>query len=166
MVNRLFTLLLVVPLTVNAVVWGIFCAPLQLKLHKLQNLDAAIENRPELEKLIQQSNEMLNTGKESGSTKSGAALVSPAVQRLAAKHRLQLKEIRESKPAGSPSGPSIRLLEISASGRFSKLALWMSDLENSPGFIVDSCRFESDSTPAGTCSLTLKVTAALGETPR
>jgi type II secretory pathway component PulM len=160
MVSRLLVLTLVAPLAINAVVWSAVLTPLQANLQRLRNLEAATEMRPQLEKMIRESDGILQTWSTTSFGRDDVAAVSPAIRRSAARQHLTLTDIKESS-GGMFTGPNVRSLEVQASGRFNKLARWMSDLEKGAGFVVDSCSMKGDGT--GNCTMTLRVTAFLGE---
>ena len=108
---------------------------------------------------------------ENGFTKEDSQKVNEVLQKSAGRCHVQIlrtqMEGKGIRGAASKNGPVVSgfatlPLELQLSGRFSRLARWLSDIESQHGFQIDSWRLEnspSDALP----TLSVKLTAFLGD---
>ena len=92
----------------------------------------------------------------------------PAIKKLAGRHHVQVQQLNvsgamaESADHGTlPAGKTVPV-ELEATGRFSQLARWMSDVERQSGLQVDSWDLVPAKAAGQSYRLTVKMTALLG----
>jgi len=160
--------LLTIPLVVNLVMWRTLVIPQRQQLQILrdeQRLDAL---RPTLERLLAESRRMLKQVEAAHFTTDDPTAVMQLVQWLAQRHHVQIKDLSAQGQSQRPTkdaSPRLSTLpiELAVTGRFSKLAHWLSDMESQVGLQVDAWTLTSGKEPDAAHQLTVHLTAFLEE---
>lgn len=151
-------LMLSLPLAVNLLVWRGVLVPQQRHRQALRQALAATEVKPALETALGEGHQLLAAWKATGFSASDPAAVMQTIQRLAGRHGLQIKELHGgSQHAAGETMP----LELEVAGRFSKLAHWLSDVEQCAGLHIDTWTLTPGPEPGAPHRLTIKLTANL-----
>ena len=161
--------LLAIPLIVNGALWKFLVVPQRAELRAWRETQVIAELRPKLESLLTQSGQMLTDVSRTSFTQQDPSAVMQAVKRLAGLHHVQVKEVRMAGQEVTSGGTTIpgfstMPMELSVSGRFSKLAQWISDVEGQSGLQVDSWTMTPGTGPSDPHQLSVKLTAFLRET--
>ena len=147
------------PLAANLAAWHGVLAPQQRHRQAIQQALAATEVQPTLESALTEGHQILAEWKAAGFSTSDPAAVMQAIQRLAGRHGLQIKELHGG---SQQTGAGTTMpLELEVTGRFGKLAHWLSDVESCAGLQVDTWTLTPDSEPGQPHRLTVKLTADL-----
>ena len=160
-----WVVLLGLPLALNVVMWRTLVVSQQRQLEAWQGEQRLSELKPKLTALLAESRGMVNELERTRVTRDDPSVVMQVLQRLAERHRVQIKELsaqgqRSETPA---SGASSVPLDLQVTGRFTKLAHWMSDLEAQPDVQIDSWTLEPSKDLDVPHQLTVHLTAFLGE---
>ena len=152
-------LMLSLPLAVNLAVWRGVLVPQQRHRQAIRQALAATEVQPVLESALVEGHQLLAAWKTTGFSASDPAAVMQEIQRLAGRHGLRIKELHGGL---QQIGVGTTMpLELEVTGRFSKLAHWLSDVESCAGLQVDTWTLAPGSEPGGQHRLTIKLTADL-----
>ena len=155
-----------VPLAVNLFLWKALVVPQRNQLLTWQNEQRLTELKPKLAALVSESDAMLNH-LDRTSLHDDPSEAMQVLQRLADRHRLQLKELsaqgaQAKGKADSRAGGSSVPVSVRVSGRFSKLAHWLSDVEGCTGLRVDSWTLEPGKEPGEPHQLNVQLSALVG----
>ena len=157
--------LFAVPLILNGLLWAVLVRPPQQQLHQWRDTEALTELKPRLDSLIAESHRMLMDWERTAFSSDDPAAVTQAIDQLVGRHHVQRAEINtkndESKGALGGRGASEMSLTVGVTGRFSKLAHWMSDVEAQSGLQVDSWTLSAGEKPGDLHTLTVNLTAFL-----
>ena len=154
-----WALVLSLPLAVNLAVWRGLLVPQQRHRHTIRQALVATEVQPTLESALTGGHRILAAWKATGFSASDPAAVMQEIQRLAGRHGLRIKELHGG-PEQMGAGTTMPL-ELEVTGRFSKLAHWLSDVESRAGLQIDTWMLTPGSEPGGQHRLTIKLTADL-----
>jgi len=104
--------------------------------------------------------------RRSSFTSDDPAAVMQAVERLAGRHHVQLKQLSAvgttaSAEHATGSANGVIPVEVEATGRFNQLAHWMSDVEARSGLQMDSWELAPIKTAEQSYRLTVRMTAFL-----
>ena len=156
--------LFAVPLALNGLIWAALARPPQRQLAQWLDTAAATGLKPQLAELLAESRRVLMEWERTDFTTDDPSAVTQTVERLARQHRVQLGAIN-AKPgeadAHAPGGAAPASLTVDVSGRFSKLAQWMSDVERQSGLQIESWTMAAGATPGDPHKLTVNLTAFL-----
>ena len=150
-----WVVLFAIPLVVNVALWAIYVSPQKKQLENVRRNDAMYTLVPKAERLLKESHQATVAWERSGPPRGDASTAIQSIRRLADQHSVQLRELAAERGSNSP------LVNVQASGRFSRLALWLSAMERQPGLQVESWSVVSD---GGELKLTAEVTAVLKDT--
>ena len=154
-----WALVLSLPLAVNLAVWRGVLAPQQRHRQAIRQALVAVEVKPTLESALAEGHRLLLAWKATEFTTSDPAAVMQAIQRLAGRHGLQIKELHGG-PQQLSAGATMPL-ELEVTGRFGKLAHWLSDVEQCAGLHIDTWTLSPGPEPGQVHRLTVKLTANL-----
>lgn len=153
-----------VPLLANILLWKAMVMPQRGRLLSWQNEQQLTALKPKLAALVSESDAML-AQLERSSLHDDPSEAIQMLQRLADRHRLQLKELSaqamdkaESRGSGGSSVP----VSVRVSGRFSKLAHWLSDVEGHTSLRIDSWTLEPGKEPGEPHQLSVQLSALVG----
>ena len=149
-----WVVLFAIPLVVNLALWAIYVSPQKKHLEKVRRSDAMYTLVPKAEGLLKQSHQAIVAWERSGPPTGDASTAIQSIRRLADQHTVQLGSLGAERGGNSP------LVNVQASGRFSRLARFLSAMERQPGLQVESWSVVSD---GNELKLTAEVTAALKE---
>lgn len=157
--------LLALPLVLNLVIWRGLVVSQQRKLEAWRGEQRLSELQPKLTALLTESREMLNELEQTRLPRNDSSEVMQVLQRLAERHRVQIKELSAEGQHSEPSGPGASTvpLDLQVSGRFNKLAHWISDVEAQADLQIDSWALEPAKDLDAPHQLTVHLTAYLGE---
>jgi len=158
--------LLLAPLVLNGVVWSVFVHPRQRQVARWQDAHTLAALKPKLDALLTQSHDALMEWDRTDFTSEDPSAVTQTIERLARLHRVQLGQVNAkpgeaSEHAHAPKGMTASSLTVDVTGRFGKLAQWMSDLERQSGLQVESWTLAAGDKPGDPHKLTVNVTAFL-----
>ena len=147
-----------VPLAVNLAIWRGVLVPQQRHRQAIQQALATTEIKPSLEAALTEGRALLGAWQATEFTASDPSAVMQTIERLAGRHGLHIKELHSgSQQAAGATMP----LELEVTGRFSKLAHWLSDVERSAGLQIDTWALTPSTEPGEPHRLTIKLTATL-----
>ena len=158
----------IIPLLVNIILWRALAVPQQARLREWRATHLLAELKPKLDATLAQAQQALTRWRQSSFATNDSSAIMPAIQRLAERHHVEVKKLNvnaakaSADQAAAAAGKTVAV-EIEASGRFSQLGHWISDIENQAGLQVDSWElFSPAKANDQTCRLTVKMTAFLG----
>ena len=140
---RIWVALLAVPLLVNGMLWACVVAPQRAKLRAWRETQVDATLKPKFEALLAQSGQLVRDWSLGTVTREDPSAVMQTVQRLADLHRVVVTEMKmeghSAKVAEhAVAGLSAMPVQLEVTGRFGKLARWISDVESHPGLEVDA----------------------------
>ena len=147
------------PLAVNFLLWRGLLVPQQRHRQAIQQALVATEVKPALESALTKGHQMLAAWKATTFTTSDPAEVMQTIQRLAGRHGLRIKELHGG--AQQTDAGATMPIELEATGRFGKLAHWLSDVEQCAGLRIDAWTLTPGPEPEQLHRLTIKLTATL-----
>lgn len=153
-------LVLSLPLAVNVLVWRGLVAPSQHRRDTLRQALMATEIKPALESALVQSHETLAAWQATTFTASDPAAVMQTLQRLAGRHGVQIKTLEGG--SQQMEAAATMPLDLEVTGRFNRLARWLSDVERCAGLQVESWTIAPGVESGQPHELTIKLTAQLG----
>ena len=166
---------LVVPLLVNGAMWLAVVMPRHQALQRHEGAQGLIALKPRFVALLEESQRLLMEGSGSANlTGNDASAAMQVIERLAGRCRLEIAEMRAGERSQADAGRGRRgrgrtepaastvPIDVSLSGRFQKLANWMSDVEGEGGLRIDSFTLTSAEQPDGDHQLTVKLSVLLG----
>ena len=161
---------IVLPLLINGIVWAMLVVPQQRVLRGWRDAQAVAAFKPKLEALLVDSHRTLMDWERTSFVASDSSAVTQAVQRIAGRHRIQVTGIETKTGTGKIDGKTERVagystvaIEVRATGHFSKLAQWLSELETQSGLQVDSWTITGAGEPGQPHELTVSLIALLRE---
>lgn len=165
-----WALVFTIPLIANVVLWHGLVAPQQSSLRAMQDARTIVALKPKLEALTAASRQLRAKAGQTKFTHDDPSAVMQMVQRLAGKHQVRVKELRskgqEQQGAGrTVSGYSTVPLDLQVTGRFQKLAHWLSAVESQPGLQVESWTLAPAQDASQGTQLTVTLTAFLRNSP-
>lgn len=153
--------LFALPLVVNVVLWMAYVAPQTQRLDTAKRKDAMLTLVPRVETLLKDSRNAIVAWERSGLRGGDATAALQALRRLADKHRVQLGELASNR-AGARGGrdrsAQTPTVKVEATGRYSRLARWLSAVERQAGLQVESWSIVPD---GDELLLTAEVTAIM-----
>ena len=163
--SGLWLAVIAVPLAVNLFLWKALVVPQRNQLLTWRNEQRLTELKPKLAALVSESDAMLNH-LDRTSLHDDPSEAIQILQRLADRHRLQLKELsvqgaQTKGKTDSRAGSSVPV-NVRVSGRFSKLAHWLSDVEGQTGLRIDSWTLEPGEEPGDVHQLNVQLSALVG----
>ena len=158
--------LFLAPLVLNGLVWSVFVHPRQRQVARWQDARTLAALKPKLDALLTESHDMLMEWGRTDFTSADPSAVTQAIERLARHHRVQLGQVNTTSGEGeahqqAPKGMAAVSLTVDVSGRFSKLAQWLSDVERQSGLQVESWTLAAGAKPGDPHKLSVNVTAFL-----
>lgn len=168
------------PLAVNLIVWGLIYLPLRNRLQRWQQVRMLIEEKPKLESLLQESRQVIASWEPARFSEKDSSAVAEALQRMAGRHDLEVKNIRLGGPlqAGAAkkknrvvSGQSAPVkaggfspvaVDLELEGNFARLTRWINEVESQYGLQIDSWSIRSGREPGKPVRMTARLTAFLG----
>ena len=147
------------PLAVNLLVWAVLVRPPQQQAHRWQDATALTQLKPKLDWLLGESRRMLMDAERTGFTSDDPSAVTQAIDRLAGRHRVELGKIDMKRDQVKGRGDTAMSLTVDVRGRFSKLAHWMSEVEEQSGLQIESWTISAGDKPGGAHTLTVELTA-------
>jgi len=169
------------PLIVCAVIWGGWVVPQRQRVQEFETIKAILAMRPQLDRLIVEQRELLREWDQTAWTVQDAGNVLPGIERLADRNFVKLEALhgggmksgsanaksgsRNVSLGSSVAGHRTMTLEAKAGGPFSRLAYWMSELEQQSGLQIDEWTIKGSEGPREPHELNIKMTAFLRETP-
>ena len=182
----IWVLVLALPLAVNGLLWNFVVAPKQAKLYAYRQMQSLSAFKPHLSDLVTQSNQMLTDWDKKSLSAHDASSVTQLIQRSAERHRVAVREIKtdaqsandksakasalsedssRDKPSNvaSPAqaGASVVSVHLTATGRFSQLAHWLSELDSQSSLRLDRWTLTVGNEKGKPHGLTLDLTAFL-----
>jgi hypothetical protein len=156
--------LLVLPIVANIFVWRVVVVPQQATLNDWRDTQAMIQLKPKLAALVSESGPLLKQWEQTGFEEGDSAAVMQTLQRLADRHRVQVKELtaqgRQKQAKAAPAAPSGTVpVSLQVSGRFSKLAHWISDVESTAGLQIDDWSMSPGQGKGEPHQMTVSITA-------
>ena len=144
----LWAVLAVVPLLANAMLWKFAVAPSIKKWHRLKDMGSIVQMKPKLESLLEESNQLLVDWQSQSSIQEGPTAALLKLQKLAADHRVQIKEVntkeiqafnhsKSVEPTGGFSALSCMPVTLQVTGTYHNLARWIHAVENKPGIQIN-----------------------------
>jgi len=156
-----------IPLAVNIAVWRVLVVPQQASLRAWRNTRVLTELQPKLAALLSQAHQTLAEWQRTSFASNDPSAVMQAVRQLAGRHHVEVRELNVS-GAAAPTAEHGALpvkgtvpIEFEATGRFNRLARWMSDVERQSGLQVDAWELTPATAADQSCRLTVKMTAFL-----
>jgi len=158
-----WAVLFAAPLILNGLIWSLLVRPPQWQLAQWRNAQSLTELKPKLDALLTESRRMLMDWERTAFTNDDPAAVTQAIERLAGRHHVQIVAINTKQDSSERSTREMTAtsLTVDASGRFSKLAHWMSDVGTQSGLQVDSWTMTAGNKPGDPHKLTVNLTAFL-----
>ena len=157
---------LAIPVLANVLLWRALVMPQRSRLLTWQNEQRLTELKPKLAALVSESEAML-TQMERGGVHDDASEAMQTIQRLAGRHRVQLKELSASgaqtTKKADAHGLTAAAVQVQVSGRFSRLARWISDVEATSGLLIDSLTLAPGKNVGEPHQLTVQLSALVGE---
>lgn len=155
-----WALVLAVPLLVNGAIWATLVIPQQRQERAWRARRAMTELKPKLETLVTTSHRLVAEAERSGEAPRDPAAAIQLVQRLADRQHLRLSTLK----AGGKAAPTT--VGVEASGRFSKLARWLGDVEAQPGLLIESWHMTPGEQPGEPARATVALaTRSVGPAP-
>ena len=154
-----WALMLSLPLAVNLAVWRGLWVPQQRHRQAIRQALVATEVQPTLESALAEGHRLLLAWKATAFTTSDPAAVMQTIQRLAGRNGVQIKTL-EGGSQQMAAGATMPL-ELELTGRFNRLAHWLSDVERCAGLQIDTLALTPDPEPGQLHRLTVKLTANL-----
>lgn len=149
-----WALVLAVPLLVNGAIWATLVIPQHRQEQSWRSRRMMTELKPKLDTLLDTSSRLVTAAKQSwGDSKDPSAAIQ-LVQQLADRQHVQLSTLKAER-AGAVGAAAA--LDVEASGRFNKLARWLSDVEAQPALLIESWHI----TPGGQAGEPARATVAL-----
>ena len=159
-----WVVVIVAPMIFNGFVWAMLVRPQEARVSTWRQAHELAALKPKLEGLLTDSHRAFMDWERTGFVASDPAAVTQAVQRIAGRHRIQIKEVNTKAETGkAPAGFTTASLDVKATGHFSKLAHWMGELEAQSGLQIDSWTMAASSEPGKPHELTVNLTAFLRE---
>lgn len=161
------------PLFLNGLIWKNFTLPSQVALREWRDKQRLIQLKPELARLSEQSQPIIDEWQETGFVKEDPSASVQMIQKLADRHRIEIQQIhlKDQQTEKSSSnqkeltipGFSIGHLHVEVKGSFDKLARWISDVEVEKYLILESWNLESSKNAAEGHLLTAEIAVLLKE---
>ena len=161
-----WALVFAVPLAANLLLWRVLVEPQRASVRNARDAQAIATLKPKLEALTNESRQLRAKSGQTAFTQDDPSSVMQMVQRLAARHKVAVKELSskgqtEKTPGRSIAGYSTVPIDLQVSGRFNQLAHWISAVESQPGLQVESWTLAPGKDAADPTSLTVVLTAFL-----
>ncbi len=150
------TAFFLLPLAVNLFLYTAVVMPARNKVAANRQARILSQSKPKLESALADSSRLLTAWQRGGFLASDPSLVIQTLQQLAATHKISLSTLNSE--AQTPGSATSMPVELKASGRFSRLAHWMGDVETRSGFQIESWKVTDNH---GEQELTIKMTAFL-----
>jgi type II secretory pathway component PulM len=163
----LWAAVLSIPLIVNSLFWSWLVVPQRGQVRVWHDAKIVAALKPKLDAVLTESEQILTDAERTGFASQDPAAVMEAIRRLAGAHRVDVKEIRMERQEGKASGVagySAMPVQLQVSGRFSKLAHWMSAVESQAGLQVEQWSIAPGKAPSEPLQLSVTLTALLRET--
>lgn len=157
--------LLAIPLAANLMIWKLVLVPQQRKLSTWRNEEQLNRLKPKLAELLNESQQVLSDAQRARLDSDDPSAAMQVVQRLAERHRVQIKQLSaegQGKAEREADGFSTVPINLQVTGRFSKLAHWISEVETQPGLHIDSWHLVPGKEADAPHELTVHLTAFLG----
>ena len=156
-----WVVLFALPLAVNLVLWAGFVAPQKKQLETVRRTDAMYTLVPRVESLLKESRQAIVAWERSGVSGGDSSAALQALRRQADKYNVRLSELAASRGGRSGEAQSASpTVKVDATGRFSRLARWLSAVERQPGLQVESWSLVPD---GDELRMTAEITAVLKE---
>ena len=158
-----------IPLLLNFILWRTIVIPQQAKLSTWRTTQILTKLQPKFTALLSEAHQALAEWRRTSFASDDPSAVMPAIQRLAANHHVEVKQLNVSGATTAQvehgmfaAGKKVPV-EVEAIGRFGLLARWLSDIERQSGFQIDSWDLLAPANALDqSCRLTVKMTAILG----
>ena len=147
-----------IPLMVNGIVAATFVAPQKARLQDWRDAQKLALLKPKLKELLVESHRVKISQLETGVMLQDAQGAMQALQKSAGRNNVQIIETK-LQGEGAPSGGSIPF-ELEVTGKFNKLAHWMSDVESQNTFQINSWTLQT--TTSQSLRLSIKMAAFTG----
>ena len=151
---RRWGLWVALPTGLNLALWWAVIGPQHSRIAQWEQARRMAQARPQLESLIAQSDQTLESWRREAGTPGDPQAVMQTLQRLADRHRVQLSDlnVRAASPApGLPlskaEGTAKAPIELEAGGSFHQLANWIGELETVPGMRLEQWTLTAASEP-------------------
>lgn len=125
-----WAVLLAVPPLVNCAIWMTLVIPQQQQEQSQHSMRTMTELKPKLEAVLKTSSRLAMAARQSQAASDDPSASLQLVQRLADSQHVRLTALK--------AGGKAAALDVEASGRFSKLARWLGDIEAQPGLLIES----------------------------
>ena len=149
-----WALVLLVPPLVNGALWVTLVIPQQRREQSQRSMRTMTDLKPKLETLLNASSRLVAAAKQPGGASDDPSAAIQRVQRLADRHRVRLSTLK--------AGGKAAALDVEATGRFSKLARWLGDVEAQPGLRIESWNMTPGEQFGGPAHATVKLSTMGG----
>ena len=158
---RRLTAYFLLPLAVNLFLYAVIVRPARNKVVAKRQAHMLSQSKPRLESALADSSRLLAAWQRDGFSASDPSLVMQTLQQLAVTHKIRLSALNSA--AQTPGSATSMPVELTASGRFGRLAHWMGDVETRSGFQIESWTVSTGNQNAhdDEQQLTIKLTAFL-----
>ena len=158
-----WAVLLAVPLLLNLLLYAGLVRPLHAQISASRQARLLSTLKPVLESTVEKSARMLTAWRLTSFSPTDPSAVMQTVQQLANTHGVQIAALNSE--TRTEAGATTMPLDLQVSGRFSRLAHWMGDLETRLGFRIESWALSSGHGPHEPQQLAVKLTAFLRGAP-
>ena len=149
-----WALVLAVPPLVNCAIWVTLVIPQHRQEQSRRSMRMMTELKPKLDTLLDTSSRLVTAAKQSWRDSKDHSAAIQLVQRLADRQHVRLSTLK--------AGGKAAALDVEASGRFSKLARWLGDVEAQPGLLIESWNITPGEQPGEPAHATVKL-STVGE---
>ena len=161
-----WALVFAAPLLANVILWHVLVAPQRSGLRAMQDARTIAALKPKLDAMATTSRQLRSKVGQTRFTSDDPSAVMQTVQRLAGRHRVQVKALsskgQEQKGTDrAVPGYATVPLDLQVTGRFGQLARWISAVESQPGLQVESWTLTPSKDGNQATQLTVALTAFL-----